>query len=65
MNIETYQITVSDIEIDVVRKNIKNLYLAVHKPSGRVRLATPLRVDDEALRFHPLRIFLEIEALAQ
>jgi predicted metal-dependent hydrolase len=44
------QITVSDITIDVVRKNIKNLHLAVYPPTGRVRIATPLQVEDEAVR---------------
>lgn len=34
----------------VVRKNIKNLHLAVYLPNGRVRLAAPLRVNDEAVR---------------
>ena len=45
-----HQITVSNITIDVVRKNIKNLHLAVYPPTGRVRIATPLNVDDEAVR---------------
>jgi predicted metal-dependent hydrolase len=44
------QITVSDITIDVVRKDIKNLHLAVYPPTGRVRIATPLSVDEEAVR---------------
>ncbi len=44
------QITVSDITIDVVRKDIKNLHLAVYPPTGRVRITTPLNVDDEAVR---------------
>lgn len=44
------QITVSNITIDVVRKNIKNLHLAVYPPTGRVRIATPLHLDDEAVR---------------
>lgn len=44
------QITVSNITIDVVRKNIKNLHLGVYPPTGRVRIATPLNVDDEAVR---------------
>jgi len=50
MNTETHQIIVSNITIDVVRKDIKNLHLAVYPPSGRVRIATPLRLDDEAVR---------------
>lgn len=40
----------SDLSIDVVRKNIKNMHLAVYPPTGRVRIAVPLRVDDEAVR---------------
>ena len=36
--------------MDVVRKDIKNLHLAVYPPNGRVRIATPLLVDDEAVR---------------
>ncbi len=34
----------------VVRKAIKNLHLGVYPPNGRVRVAVPLRVDDEAVR---------------
>lgn len=45
-----HQITVNDIVIDVERKNIKNLHLSVHPPTGRVRIATPLRLDDHAVR---------------
>ncbi len=45
-----HQIIVNDIVIDVVRKDIKNIHLAVYPPSGRVRIATPTKVDDEAVR---------------
>ena len=44
------QITVSDITIDIVRKNIQNLHLAVYPPTGRVRIAAPLKIDNEAVR---------------
>lgn len=44
------QIIVSDIKIDVVRKRIKNIHLAVYPPTGRVRIAAPFRVDDDAVR---------------
>jgi predicted metal-dependent hydrolase len=40
----------SQLSIDVVRKNIRNMHLAVYPPTGRVRIAAPLRIDDEALR---------------
>jgi predicted metal-dependent hydrolase len=33
-----------------VRKNIKNLNLRVYHPNGRVRIAAPLRIDDETIR---------------
>lgn len=45
-----HQITVGDLMVDVVRKDIKNLHLAVYPPDGRVRVAAPLLVDDEAVR---------------
>ncbi len=45
-----YQITINDIVVDVIRKDIKNMHLAVYPPSGRVRIAVPMRVDDEAIR---------------
>lgn len=45
-----HQITVGNISIDVVRKDIKNLHLGVYPPNGRVRIATPLKIDDEAVR---------------
>jgi predicted metal-dependent hydrolase len=44
------QITVSNITIDVIKKNIKNLHLAVYPPTGRVRIAIPLNTDDESVR---------------
>jgi predicted metal-dependent hydrolase len=40
----------SELSIDVVRKDIKNMHLAVYPPTGRVRIAAPLRVNDEAVR---------------
>ena len=33
-----------------MRKEIKNLHVGVYPPSGRVRVAVPLRLDDEAVR---------------
>lgn len=36
--------------VEIVRKNIKNLHLGVYPPNGRVRVAAPLRVGDDAVR---------------
>ena len=45
-----HKIKVGDIEVNIVRKNIKNLHLGVYPPTGRVRIATPLKIDDDAVR---------------
>ena len=50
MSIESRHITVSGLTVEVVRKPIKNLHLGVYPPQGRVRVAAPLAVDDEAVR---------------
>lgn len=44
------KIEIGNITVDVFRKKIKNLHLAVQPPEGRVRIASPLRVKDEAIR---------------
>lgn len=44
------QIVIRDITIDVVRKQIKHIHLAVYPPTGRVRIAAPLRVNDDTIR---------------
>jgi len=50
MSTEKHQITVHGLVVDVVRKDIKNLHLGVYPPAGRIRVAVPLRVNDEAVR---------------
>ena len=36
--------------VEIVRKDIKNLHLGVYPPNGRVRVAAPLYLDDDAVR---------------
>ena len=50
MSIENHHLTVAGIVVEVVRKDIKNLHLGVYPPQGRVRVAAPLVVSDEAVR---------------
>lgn len=50
MIIEREQIVVGDIPVEVVRKQIKNIHLAVYPPDGRVGIAVPHRVDAETVR---------------
>lgn len=50
MSIERHQLTVRGLAVEVVRKDIKNLHLGVYPPHGRVRVAVPRRVSDDAVR---------------
>lgn len=50
MNTEAQRITVSGITVEVIRKDIKNLHLGVYPPNGRVRVAAPLVLKNEAIR---------------
>ena len=43
-------IQIGDIEIEVIRKDIKHLHLAVYPPEGRVRVSAPVRLSDDAVR---------------
>jgi predicted metal-dependent hydrolase len=47
---EKHKITVNGLPVEIVRKEIKNLHLGVYPPHGRVRVAAPLRVSDNAVR---------------
>jgi predicted metal-dependent hydrolase len=50
MTTKTRYITVSGIKVEVARKDIKNLHLGVYPPNGRVRVAAPLVITEEAVR---------------
>jgi predicted metal-dependent hydrolase len=43
-------ITVADIPVEVVKKDIQNLHVGVYPPNGRVRVAAPAAMSDEAIR---------------
>lgn len=44
------QLELGDIAVDVVLKDIKNVHLSVHPPTGRVRIAAPERMAIETIR---------------
>jgi predicted metal-dependent hydrolase len=44
------RIQLGDICVDVVRKDIKNVHLSVHPPTGRVRIAAPNRMSLDTVR---------------
>lgn len=39
-----------ELSVDVIRKDIKNLHLSVHPPTGRVRIAAPERASLDTIR---------------
>jgi len=47
---EVHHMQVGSLTVEVVRKDIKNLHLGVYPPHGRVRVAVPMVVNDEAVR---------------
>ena len=44
------QVKLGDIEVDVVLKDIKNVHLSVHPPTGRVRISAPKRMRIDTIR---------------
>jgi len=43
-------LTIAEIDVEIARKDIKNIHFGVYPPNGRVRVAVPVNVDDEAVR---------------
>ena len=43
-------ITVAEIPVEIVRKNIKNLHLGVYPPDGKIRVSVPEHITDENVR---------------
>lgn len=50
MSIDRRDVEIGGLAVEVVRKEIKHLHVGVYPPSGRVRVAAPQRLDDEAVR---------------
>ena len=43
-------IELGEIAVEVVKKDIKNIHLSVHPPTGRIRISAPLRMNIETIR---------------
>lgn len=50
MSTASSYLTVSGISVDVEYKDIKHLHIGVYPPVGRVRVAAPTRLNDDAIR---------------
>lgn len=54
-----------EIEVEVIRKKIKNVHLSVYPPDGRVRLAAPRHIEEEHLRLFALNKLVWIKTQQQ
>ena len=50
MSTDVSQIYLGDIAVDVLLKDIKNVHLSVHPPTGRVRISAPKRMRLDTIR---------------
>jgi predicted metal-dependent hydrolase len=50
MNTKIQKIDLGDVSLDVIHKDIKNVHLSVHPPTGRVRISAPLHMDLDTVR---------------
>ena len=48
------QLNLGDITVEVELKDIKNIHLSVYPPSGRVRIAAPLRMNLDTIRIYAI-----------
>ncbi|GLW68906.1 metal-dependent hydrolase [Kitasatospora phosalacinea] len=50
MSTASAYLTIADVSVDVIYKNIKNLHISVYPPAGRVRVAAPERTNEDTIR---------------
>lgn len=48
------RIQIGELEIEVVKKDIKNIHLAVYPPKGKVRIAAPKDVNEKTIRLYAI-----------
>lgn len=42
-------VLISDIQVEIIKKDIKNMHLSVLPPDGRVRVSAPVNLSDESI----------------
>jgi predicted metal-dependent hydrolase len=50
VNTEREHVEIRGLQVEIVRKDIKNLHVGVYPPNGRVRVAVPIRLNEDAVR---------------
>jgi len=53
-NTELKKTRISNLMVDTVKKDIKNIHLGVYPPYGRIRVSAPLKTTDETIRLFVL-----------
>ena len=48
-NTNVIQFEIENIKIEVIKKKIKNIYLRIYPPDGKVRLSVPLRTPNQEI----------------
>lgn len=51
---EGLELELGEIGVDVILKDIENVHLSVHPPSGRVRIAAPERMSMDTIRLYAI-----------
>ncbi len=46
----SFSLTLGGVTVDVVHKDIKNVHLSVHPPTGRVTIAAPTHMSLDTVR---------------
>ena len=57
MNTNLKNLKVCGLEVQTVKKDIKNMHLGVYPPEGRVRVAAPMKMSDESIRLFVISLF--------
>ena len=42
-------VLISDVQIEIIKKDIKNMHLSVLPPDGKVRVSAPNNLSDESI----------------
>lgn len=48
------ELEIGELKIEIVKKDIKNIHLAVYPPLGRVRLTSPKDINDSTIRLYAI-----------
>jgi len=50
MNTNVTKMKICDLEVEIEKKDIKNIHLGVYPPEGRIRVAAPLNSNNDSIR---------------